>query len=120
MLTEIGVDDQTPRIEVWNKLDLLPPEDRDAALARAAREGDVVAVSALDGQGIDALIAHLSTTLTAAHRRYDLTLAASDGAGAAWLHAHGEVLDSTADGMTTTYSVRLSDADYDRFNRREP
>ena len=119
VLTEIGVDEQTPRIEVWNKLDLLPPEEREAALARAAREGDVVAVSALDGQGIEALIAHLSTTLTAAHRRYDVTLQAADGAGAAWLHAHGEVLDSAAEGMTTVYSVRLSDADYDRFSRRD-
>ena len=119
VLTEIGVDEQTPRIEVWNKLDLLPPEELEGALARAAREGDVVAVSALGGQGIDALIAHLSTTLTAAHRRYDVTLQAADGAGAAWLHAHGEVLDSAADGMTTVYSVRLSDADYDRFSRRD-
>ena len=76
VLTEIGVDDQTPRIEVWNKLDLLPDE-REAAVARAGREGDVVAVSASDGEGIDALIAHLSTTLTAAHRRYDMTLDAS-------------------------------------------
>ena len=119
VLTDIGVDDQTPRIEVWNKLDLLAPEEREAALARAAREGGVVAVSALDGDGIDALIAYLSTTLTAAHRRYDLTLAAADGAGAAWLHAHGEVLGSAEEGMTTTYSVRLSDADYDRFSRRD-
>ena len=108
-----------PRIEVWNKLDLLPPDEQEAALARAGREGGVVAVSALDGQGIDALIALLSTMLTAAHRRYDMTLNAGDGAGAAWLHAHGEVLGSAEDGLNTTYSVRLSDADYDRFNRRD-
>ncbi|WP_375395716.1 GTPase HflX [uncultured Sphingomonas sp.] len=119
VLIEIGVDDQTPRIEIWNKIDLLAHDERDAALARAEREGDVILVSALDGDGIDGLIAHLSTMLTATHHRYDVTLEAADGAGAAWLHAHGEVLGSADEGMTTTYSVRLSDADYDRFSRRD-
>ena len=46
-------------------------------------------------------------------------LDATDGAGAAWLHAHGEVLDAQADGLETTYEVRLSEADYDRFIRRD-
>ena len=119
VLTEIGVDEQTPRIEVWNKLDLLVPEEREAMMTRADREGDVIAISALDGWGIDRLVAHLSAALTAAHRRYDVTLDAADGAGAAWLHAHGDVLGSSEDGLETTYSVRLSDADYDRFMRRD-
>ncbi len=37
ILTTLGVDAARPRIEVWNKIDLLEPEARAAALVRAAR-----------------------------------------------------------------------------------
>ena len=39
-------------------------------------------------------------------------------AGAAWLHAHGEVLGQTPDGVETQYEVRLAERDYERFLQR--
>jgi len=119
VLAEIGVDDNTPRFEVWNKLDLLDPEAHDEIAGEAARRDDVVAISALSGEGVSHLIEQIAAKLTGAHRRYQITLDASDGAGAAWLHAHGEVFGSVDDELETTYDVRLSDADYDRFIRRD-
>ena len=62
----------------------------------------------------------MSSILTATHRARRITLDATDGATAAWLHAHGEVLGTTQDGLAVTYRVRLSDADYERVSRREP
>ena len=41
-----------------------------------------------------------------------------DGAGAAWLHAHGEVLDQVVEGDSATYEVRLSPKEYERFLSR--
>ncbi|KQN05949.1 MULTISPECIES: GTPase HflX [Sphingomonas] len=119
VLAEIGVDDNTPRFEVWNKLDLLDPDAHDEIAGEAARRDDVVAISALSGEGVSHLIEQIAAKLTGAHRRYQITLDASDGAGAAWLHAHGEVFGSVDDELETTYDVRLSDADYDRFIRRD-
>jgi GTP-binding protein HflX len=119
VLAEIGVDDNTPRFEVWNKLDLLDPDAHDEIAGEAARRDDVVAISALSGEGVPHLIEQIAAKLTGAHRRYQITLDASDGAGAAWLHAHGEVFGSVDDELETTYDVRLSDADYDRFTRRD-
>ena len=119
VLAEIGVDDNTPRFEVWNKLDLLDPDAHDEIAGEAARRDDVVAISALSGEGVPHLIEQIAAKLTGAHRRYRITLDASDGAGAAWLHAHGEVFGSVDDELETTYDVRLSDADYDRFTRRD-
>ena len=78
-----------------------------------------MAISALSGEGVQHLIEQVAAKLTGAHRRYSITIEASDGAGAAWLHAHGEVLGSVSDELDTTYDVRLSETDYDRFSRRD-
>ncbi|HWK34627.1 GTPase HflX [Sphingomonas sp.] len=118
VLSEIGVAETTPRIEAWNKLDLLSPERRDAVLADVARRDEVVAVSALSGEGVDALIAAVSEHLTQGHRRYTIPVAAGDGAAAAWLHAHGEVLGREEDGDAAVYEVRMAPRDYERFLQR--
>ena len=67
-------------------------------MAEAERRGGVVPVSAVSGEGVERLIETIAATLTAGHRRYHLRLAAADGARAAWLHAHGEVLETAPDG----------------------
>jgi GTP-binding protein HflX len=118
VLTEIGVSESTPRFEVWNKLDLLGEEHRDAMLAEAERRDGVKLISALTGEGVDELIASVAGRLTRGHRRYTIALPAGDGAGAAWLHAHGEVLDHHQDGDDEVYDVRLDENDYGRFIRR--
>ena len=59
VLAELAVLDK-PRIEVFNKLDLLPAAEREALTARGA-----VAVSALAGDGIDTLLAALDAALIA-------------------------------------------------------
>jgi GTP-binding protein HflX len=69
---------------------------------------------------VDQLIAQVAAKLTAGHRRYWITLPAGDGAGAAWLHAHGEVLgqEEEGEGLSTRYEVRLAERDYERFLQR--
>jgi GTP-binding protein HflX len=118
VLREIGVAETTPRFEVWNKLDLLDADARRDALAEAARRDDVVAISAMSGEGVDDLVSKLAIKLTAGHRRYSIVLDASDGAGAAWLHQHGEVLGQVVDGDRATYDVRMAPRDYERFETR--
>ena len=118
VLRDIGVDDTTPRIEAWNKLDLLAEEDRTELIGEAARREDVVAISALSGEGVEDLLETIATLLTAGHRRYVITLDAGDGAGAAWLHAHGEVLGQEVEGDSAAYDVRMAPRDYERFLQR--
>ncbi len=118
VLAEIGVAETTPRMEAWNKLDLLDGEAHDAILAEAARREDVIALSALSGEGVDTLQAAVAARLTAGHQRYSVTLDASDGAGAAWLHQHGEVLEQNVEGEKATYEVRMAPGDMERFHSR--
>ncbi|CAN5311246.1 GTPase HflX [soil metagenome] len=118
VLRDLGVADTTPRIEAWNKLDLLEGETRDDMLAEATRREDVAAISALDGEGVDSLVATIGVLLTQGHRRYSISLDAADGAGAAWLHAHGEVLGQDVDGEHAVYDVRMAPSDHERFLTR--
>ncbi|HVI98621.1 MAG TPA: GTPase HflX [Sphingomonas sp.] len=118
VLTEIGVDEATPRIEAWNKLDLLDAPAREDRLAEAAKRDDVVALSALTGEGVDTLIETVGALLTSGHRRYRITLDPADGAGAAWLHQHGDVLDQAVEDDTLVFEVRMAPDDYERFETR--
>ena len=119
VLAEIGVADTTPRIEAWNKLDLLAADERAMMLAEAARRDDVVALSALEGEGVDLLARTVAGLLTEGHRRYHLVLDAGDGAAAAWLHAHGEVLaQEEAEDGRIGYDVRMAPREFERFAAR--
>ena len=118
VLRELGVADTTPRFEAWNKIDLLEDDEREDAMAEAARRDDVVAISAMSGEGVEELKREVAAKLTAGHRRYSITLDASDGAGAAWLHQHGEVLRQEVESDRATYDVRMAPRDYERFQQR--
>ncbi len=118
VLTEIGVDPDTPRIEAWNKLDALDDVGRDEVIEDAHAKTGVVAISALTGEGVDDLVAAAAARLTAGHRRFILTLDPADGAGAAWLHQHGEVLDHWMADDGAHYEVRLAPEDHERFVSR--
>jgi GTP-binding protein HflX len=118
VLREIGVADTTPRFEAWNKIDLLDDEQREDALLEAGRRDDVVALSAMSGEGVDELKLKVAAQLTAGHRRYAITLDAADGASAAWLHQHGEVLGQEVEGDRATYDVRMAPRDFERFGQR--
>jgi GTP-binding protein HflX len=118
VLAEIGVEPTTPRIEAWNKLDLLHGDERQDYLVEAGHREDVIALSALSGEGVDSLIDDIAARLTQGHQRYTVTLDPGDGAGAAWLHAHGEVLNHDDGEDRATYEVRLDPRDYERFMTR--
>ncbi len=93
ILTTLGVDEERPRLEVWNKIDLLDTEERDAALARAARDDQVFAISALTGDGIDDLLSAIAELLAGRRRQEVLHLEFADGRKRAWLFEQDVVQD---------------------------
>jgi len=111
---------ETSLIEVLNKIDLLPPDVREAALAQARRSNrPVVGVSALTGEGCDALL-ELIDELTAKDRRVlDIRLGHEEGAAMAWLYDHGTVLSRRDEPDFTHLRVSLGAADAARFERRQ-
>ena len=113
MLAELGVEAKAPErvIEVWNKVDLMPPAQRPPRVIPAVPGGGpaVVTVSALTGEGLPELLALIEEKVAAARRTYEVRL---EGAALGQLHRLyevGEVLDRTdnPDGSTTAH-VRVA------------
>jgi GTP-binding protein HflX len=121
VLTEIGAmgEGRAPLIEAWNKIDLLGEEEADRIHAEAERRENVVRISALGGEGVDDLIAAAAERLSEGNKVRKVTLSAADGEAIAWLHANGEVVDRRDDELETEFEVRISDADWARFQNRQ-
>lgn len=117
ILGQLGVTDDTPQIEVWNKVDLLDPDGREALATLAARRDDVIAVSAVTGQGVDALVEAVSARLGTDRRQEVVTLGFDQGRERAWLHEQGVVEGESQgeDGFTVT--VRWTPVQAARFER---
>lgn len=111
VLAELGIDElrRSRIIEVWNKLDLLPPEERAAREAQALRKPGTVLVSAVTGEGLGPLLELVEGRLGADDTIYEVMLDPQDGQGQAWLHDRGEVLSrrNFADGRILM-KVRLA------------
>lgn len=109
-----------PIIEVWNKWDALDPLQREELAGLAAEDPDILAVSAVTGEGIDALLDRLGELLTDDSRLHEIVLSASDGQRIAWLHAHGDVLREADAGASEgapqrKVTVRLTEREFGRF-----
>lgn len=87
ILESLNVSESTPRIEIWNKIDRLTPEESAAMTTRATRDDNVVALSALTGAGVPDLVARIAAVLSEESRRAELHLGFDDGRKRAWLFA---------------------------------
>jgi len=115
-LTEEGA---PPRIEAWNKVDLLAAQERERLIEGAKRRDDVVPISAVTGEGLDALRERLSQRLRSGEQVHEIRLPAGDGGRIAWLHSRGEVLEQKLDHDEVEMSVRLSPDNWARFQALE-
>jgi GTP-binding protein HflX len=121
VLSSLGLAEEgaPPRIEAWNKVDLLAGEDRDALIEEAKRRDDVVPISALTGEGLDRLSECMAAKLRSGEEVHQIALAAGEGSKIAWLHSRGEVLDQSFEEGQVQLSVRLSPDNWARFQALE-
>ncbi|MBE0454233.1 GTPase HflX [Roseovarius autotrophicus] len=85
ILESLGVADETPRLEVWNKIDRLDEAARAMVLTQAARSDGVLPVSAVTGEGIGALVVAMGAALAEVTHRSVLHLRFDEGRKRAWL-----------------------------------
>ncbi|GAA3888181.1 GTPase HflX [Sphingomonas limnosediminicola] len=121
VLTSLGLAEEgaPPRIEAWNKVDLLNGEERDRLFEEAKRRDDVVPISAATGEGLDALRELMAERLRSGEQVHLIRVSATDGSKIAWLHSRGEVLEQTMDDEEVQLSVRLSPDNWARFQAME-
>jgi GTPase len=97
VLRDLGIDPdkvETRMLEVWNKVDKLSDEQRDVLLLDAQRrELPPVLVSAVTGEGVDALRATINRLLGANDDELTFALEPVHGKLVHWLHEHTEVVE---------------------------
>jgi GTP-binding protein HflX len=91
ILGDLGAGAEVPVFEVWNKTDLLAPEARAAQRAEAARKEHVFPLSALSGEGMEALLDAVTAALGHDRIAEEVTLPFAEGKRRAWLFAEGVV-----------------------------
>ena len=124
VLSELGIDIVSPGrvIEVWNKIDLLPPDEQPPRVVPARANGKggdspvVVSVSALTGEGLADLLGVIDDRIAEEHLIYRVELAGDRLADLHRLYEFGEVLDrdDTGDGIVVA-RVRVGRENASRF-----
>jgi len=123
VLDELKVGEEAGQrvIEVWNKIDLLPPETRELLANRTEREDSAaVALSAVSGEGIERLTTRLAG-LVDEGPLLTIALEASDGEGLAWLYRHGRVMTRTVgEGTDVLVTAKLAAPALAKFEQLRP
>ncbi len=97
-------------LEVLNKIDLVESGTRPSRI-------DGIAVSALTGKGMPALLAGIEAGLLSGTETAHYRLQVTEGARIAWLYEHGEVIGRVDDEQHVDIQVRLLPSDRSRFER---
>jgi GTP-binding protein HflX len=114
VLRQLNIDPESGNrlIEVWNKIDRFTPGERENLTRIAARrppERPAFLVSAVTGEGVDALLAAIEEQLAATRVILDLSIDASDGSGISWLHRNAEVLDKHLEDGRFAMTIRVDE-----------
>ncbi|MGJ8545634.1 MAG: GTPase HflX [Sulfitobacter sp.] len=117
ILGSLGVPEETRRFEIWNKLDVLPEDEAAALRARASRDDNVLAISAITGEGLDGLQSAVAEALQGAVRVAELTLSFAEGRKRAWLFAQEVVTQEVQTETGFELSVRWSAAQEAAFQK---
>ena len=104
ILENLGLSQDIPRIEMWNKTDMLDAGALEALNNSSSRAENVFITSALTGAGIPEFLEAISKTLTPDKTTSELLLAYSEGKARAWLFEQGVVTSErqTEDSFAVT------------------
>lgn len=122
ILADLGIDekDGAERIlEVWNKIDDLPQDAREALVQKAAATPNTIAVSALKGEGVDKLLDEVNRRLSGVLVDRDVVLPIDKLQLLPWLYDHSIVdeREDQEDG-SVRISVRLTETEAAELDRR--
>mgnify|MGYP006395609065 FL=1 len=115
ILDSLGVEEDVPLVELWNKTDRLAPDVHEGVLQRASREETIFAVSALTGEGLDTMLEAITERLQGETNDEELRLAFDDGKRRSWLFKKGLVQDELQDEDGFVLQVRWSAKDRAQF-----
>ena len=92
ILTNIGVSNSIPVIELWNKFDKIDPENEKYLKNIAKRKQEIVPISALTGKGVLTLLENIKDQLGPEKFSEKLFIPFEFGKKKAWLHENGIII----------------------------
>ncbi len=114
ILADLGIDENIPMIEVWNKIDLLDDDAGASARKRADRLEMTYCGSAVTGEGQSEIVAAIGEALEGKVREERIFLPFSEGRKRAWLYekgvVKGEVQNEDGYNLSVRWSARQSAA----------
>jgi GTP-binding protein HflX len=123
ILGDLGVDasDRKRVIEAWNKVDLLDDSNRERLLVDGAvdRPEPPIAISAVTGEGLDALAAIIEQRVSGELEEVTVTLRPHQLGLVDWLYRNGDVVsrEDNEDG-SVSISIRATEAARDEIEGR--
>ncbi|MEQ1407867.1 GTPase HflX [Neorhizobium sp. Rsf11] len=122
ILADLGIGEKEGAeriIEVWNKIDRLDPEAHEAIAERAASRKNVMAVSAITGEGIDALMEEIARRLSGVLTETTITIPPDRLSLVSWIYGDAVVDDrKDNDDGSVTLDVRLTERQAADLERR--
>ncbi|WP_179747276.1 GTPase HflX [Pseudooceanicola antarcticus] len=91
ILAELGLREEVPVLEVWNKIDLLETDEAERLLTASERDESILPISAITGAGLPALLAEVTRALDSERHAETVLLPFSDGKRRAWAFKEGIV-----------------------------
>ncbi|MDO6965689.1 GTPase HflX [Rhizobium alvei] len=122
ILTDLGIEDADKDkriIEVWNKIDRLEPEAREAIAQKAEATANTIAVSAVTGEGVDRLLNLIGDRLSGVMSEVTVVLPPEKLSMLSWFYEHS-IVDAREDREDGSVSldVRLAENEAMEMERK--
>ena len=115
VLKNLGVSDNTPILEIWNKIDLLDSDRQKSIQNIVKRRKEVFAISAISGDGIPELIKEIKNKLEPQKFSETLIVPFEFGERKAWLHENGVVVNEFYTDSGFKFDVTWSNLQKEKY-----
>ena len=109
VLQNLGVSDNIPILEIWNKIDLVEPDKRKSLQNIAKRRKGICTLSATTSEGISTLVKNIKNELEPQKFSETLIVPFEYGDRKAWLHENGVVVNEFYTDAGFKFDVTWSD-----------
>lgn len=115
-----NIENESSYIEVLNKIDLLDEAGRRYLEENAARNANVVPLSAASGEGTERFLQLVEDKLSASFRMVEVTTDAADGKLISWIYKNTDVISAAAKGERMILRLKADDAAISKLKNKTP
>lgn len=115
-----NIENESGYIEVLNKIDLLDEAGRRYLEENAARNANVVPLSAVSGEGTERFLRLVEDKLSAGFRMVEVTTDAADGKLISWIYKNTDVISAATKGEQMILRLKADDAAISKLKNKTP